>query len=97
MSYEQDRDAYRVIKEKRSIDEHKKSDRYSKVFRHTCRAWAIYLILWVIAAFLLLIGLVFECLPAIASLVLFLIPTLTKLGCILFLCTIVIVTSEGLR
>ena len=99
MSYEPDPDAYRVTREERSIDELKNSDghRYSKVFRHTCRACAIYLMLWAIVIASLLIGVIFDFFQAIASLVFPLLPHLLKSGCILIVAVIVAVVYEGIR
>jgi hypothetical protein len=98
MRYYRNRYAHRAIRKGQSID-HKNSDRhkFSEVFKHTCKACAIYLMLWAIAPLLLLIGLVFECFPAMSSLVLFLTPSLIRLGCILFVWAIVVITYEGLR
>ncbi len=96
MSYEPDRDAFR---EERSINKLKNSDRhrYSKVFRHTCRACAIYLMLWAIAVTALLVGALFDFFQAILSLVLSLTPNLLKLGCILTVAVIIAVIYEGVR
>ena len=71
--------------------------RYSKVFRHTCRACAIYMMLWAIAIVSLLIGVIFDFFQAIARLVFPLIPNLLKLGCILTIAVIVAVVYEGIR
>ena len=75
MSHQRNRDADRVIREERPIH-HENSDRnrYSKVFRHTCRACAIYLMLCAIAVFILFIASVFDFFPVIATLAMFLAP-----------------------
>jgi hypothetical protein len=98
MSHQRDQDAYRVIRKDRLIH-HENSDRnrYSKVFRHTCRVCAIYLMLCAIALFILFIASVFDCFPAIATLAMFLAPHILRLGCLLSVGFIFVVVYEGLR
>lgn len=74
-----------------------KQHRYSKVFRHTCKACAIYLMLWVIAIAALLLGALFDFFQAIYSIVLSLSPYLFKLGFILTIPVIVAVVYEANR
>jgi len=71
--------------------------RYSKVFRHACKALLIYLMAWAIAILALLIGALFDCFQEVANLILFITPHLLKLGCILGLGFIVAVIYEGIR
>jgi len=71
--------------------------RYSKIFRRTCKACAIYLILCAIALFFLFIASVFDFFPAIATLAMFLAPHILRLGCLLSVGFVFVVVYEGLR
>lgn len=74
-----------------------KKHRFSKLFRLAFKAFTLYLLLWVIALVCLLIGVICDFLPAILSVVILLVPTLIRLGFILFICTIFVIIYEGLR
>lgn len=98
MSHQQDQDAYRAIREDRPTH-HQNSDRnrYSKVFRHTCKACAIYLMLCAIALLIPLIAIILNFFPeAIAAIVIYLVPTILRIGCLLLVGFISIVFWEGL-
>lgn len=98
MNQQQDQDAYRVIREDRPTH-HQNSDRnrYSKVFRHTCKTCAIYLMLCAIALLIPLIAIILNLFPeAIASLAIFLAPTILRIGCFLLVGFMAVVFWEGL-
>lgn len=74
-----------------------KQHRYSKAFKHTCRACAFYLMLRAIAILLPVIATIFNFFPeVIASIALFLAPTTLRIGCLLLVSFMVIVCYEGL-
>jgi len=78
-------------------DTHQKKIRFSKLFQNTCKAFVIYLSLWGLMLVMLLIGAIFECLPAIAAFILYLIPSILRLGLILLIGAIAAISYEGFR
>ncbi len=74
-----------------------KQHRYSKLFRHTFKAFLIYLLFWGLGILALLIGVLCGFFEAFASVVFSLIPHLLKLGCILSVVIIVALVYEGIR
>lgn len=74
-----------------------KQHRYSKAFRHVCRAWAIYLMLCAICILLPAIATIFNFFPeAIVAIVLYLVPTILRIGCLLLVGFMAVAFYEGI-
>ncbi len=71
--------------------------RYSRVFRHVCKACAIYLMLCAIALLIPLIAMIFNFFPdAIAAIVIYLAPTILRIGCLLLVGFMAVAFYEGI-
>ena len=71
--------------------------RYSKVFRHTCRACAIYLMLCAISLLIPFIATIFNFFPeAITTLAIYLAPTILRIGCLLLVGFMAVTFYEGI-
>jgi hypothetical protein len=71
--------------------------RFSKAFRHICKALAIYLIFCAIATLIPLIAIIFNFFPdAITAIVMHLVPTILRIGCLLLVGFIAVAFYEGI-
>lgn len=71
--------------------------RYSKAFRLTVRTCAIYLMLCAIATLIPVIAMIFNFSPeAIAAIVIYLAPTILRIGCLLLVGFMAVAFYEGI-